>query len=395
VERGVLTKDPTRKWAVLAVIMGSLLAVLLGQGLLNALGSVTRASSEGVQVDGIGLLSADSVVYLELAASDAWPLDTPWNRSLYIALLRVGGLLGDATTFIVVVQILALVVAAALAFRTAQSIGGPVAGAIAAIVVAVNPLTAQWARFVLTETLFIGLMLTVLWATHQLLERVHRRHVPVVLVTATTLAALLRPNGIMVLGGALTLLVLERTHRRRGVLLLGVWTMVIVGLTAGLIAAGHPSERTITEQLHAGVVIEGAEHVVMTIAMPAPRDHEDTTLIAGLRYAVRHPIAVLRLALTRIIVEVAQARTHYPPPVNVAVGTAMVLLLGTALLGAREPAARSLRRAVVVLGAPILLLVGATFATPEGRYGWGALILLAPLAGVGTATLLRRIGVEA
>jgi hypothetical protein len=373
-----------------ALIVGSI-SVLLGQVLLGLLSSLSRAGADGVRADGIGLLSADSVGYLDLAGSSSWLSETPWNRVLYIALLRLGGALGDATTFVVVLQVIALVVAATLAHRSASEVAGRMAGAFAAAVVAINPLTAQWVRFVLTETLFITLALAALWAAIRVIRQGISPVTTAPLLTVTLLATLLRPNGIMLLGGAATLIVLQLPRRLRAPGLIGVGAVVIVGLASGLDAAGQPAERSLTAQLHAGVVIEGTEHVVVTIPMPRPEDAEDESISAGVRYALRNPFAVTRLASARVAMEVIQVRRHYPRLVNVTIGLAMTMLLGSAALGARGDRVRALRRGVLVLGAPVLLLVGATFATPEGRYGWGALVLLAPLAGVGAARVAQHV----
>lgn len=357
-------------------------AVLLGQVLLLVLTPLSRASSDGVVTDGIALLAPDSFTYLELAEAPDW-LSTPWNRLLLIVLLRMGSVLGEPATLLVVLQVVMLTVAAALAHRLAAKVGGRVAGLLAAAVVAVNPLTAQWVRFVLTETLFLALVLIVLWAGVRIREAPERNGLTVVLVSAALLATFLRPNGVLVLGSALTLLVLARRPRFRRTAILLSWVAVVVGLGLGLLAAGQPAERSLTEQLYAGVVIEGTEHVVVTLDMPAPEDPTDTREVAGLQYAVTHPLAVGRLIGARMLVEVAQVRRHYPPVVNVGIGAAMLGFLGAAALSGRMPAAARSRSSALIIGAPILLLVGATFATPEGRYGWGALIVLAPLAGIG------------
>ena len=366
-------------------------AVILGQLLLLAIEPLSRAASDGIERSGIALLSPDSLTYLELAAESSWSETTPWNRFLLIALLRFGATFGDAASFLVVVQACALILASALAHRTAARLGGMPAGLIATVVVAVNPLTAQWVRFVLSETLFFSLMLIALSAGVALLRGAARLTTIPVLLTTALLATFLRPNGVLVLGSALTLVVVTSVGRRAlaTLLIVVVWSSIGVGLALGLDAAGQPAERTITAQLHGGVVVEGTDDVVVTIAMPPPDDPDDIANAAGIRYALGEPVAVARLAVTRIATEVVQVRRHYPTPINIVIAGAMAVLVVTTIAGARTTGASALVRCSAILGAPILLLVGATFATPEGRYGWGALILSAPLAGIGAARILR------
>lgn len=371
--------------------MVALGAVAAGQALLVALRPVTRASSDGVTASGVALLSADSVGYLDLAASADWLTETPWNRLLYIVLLRIGDAFGDPATFVVALQLVALVVASTIAHRLATDVAGRWAGVAATSVLAVNPLVAQWARFVLTEILFFALIIAVLWAGRRVLANAEDGWSALLLVALGLLPALLRPNGILVLGSALTILALRARFGPRALLILLTWAMVAVGLWSGLMAAGQPAERSLTEQLHGGIVVEGADHVRTTVTMPAPLDLTDSSMGAALDYALQHPVATVRLATTRIAVESAQTRRHYPRPVNLAVGIAMIALFVLAAIGATQPRSRTLVRAALILGLPLLLMVGATFATPEGRYGWSYLTLLAPLGGIGSAVALQRL----
>jgi 4-amino-4-deoxy-L-arabinose transferase-like glycosyltransferase len=356
---------------------------------------VSRASSDGVISSGIALLSADSVGYLSLAASVDWLTATPWNRVLYIALLRIGQGWGDPANFIVAVQLIALVLASAIAHRLATDLAGRWAGLAATLVLAVNPLVAQWAQFVLTETLFFTLIMATLWAGRRVMINAEDRRSALLLATLGLLAALLRPNGVLVLGSALTIVSLRAAGGRRVLLILLTWTVVGVGLWSGLMAAGQPAERSLTEQLHGGIVVEGADHVRTAVTMPAPRDPADVSMGAALEYVLRHPVATTRLAVSRMAVESVQIRRHYPRAVNLAVGLAVSLLFVLAATAAMHQRSRTLLRAALLIGVPLLLMVGATFATPEGRYGWSYLVLLAPFGGIGFATILQRPRVRA
>lgn len=366
-------------------------AVVLGQLLLLAIAPLSRAASDGVERSGIALLSPDSLTYLELAADPAWLVDTPWNRLLLVAILRLGSLLGDAATFLVVLQACALAIASALVHRMTVRLGGPIAGLLATVVIAVNPLTAQWVRFVLSETLFFALVLITLFAGERVLRGAAQPPSVLLLLVAAALATCLRPNGVLVLGSALTLLVLTRTAPRgRAALLSGlIWLGVLAGLVLGLTAAGQPTERSLTAQIHRGIVIEGTDDVIVAIAMPAADEPADTSLAAGLRYVAAEPLAAARLAAARIVAEAIQVRPHYPVLINISIGAAMAVFALAVIIGLRTRAASALIRSTVIIGSPILLLVGATFATPEGRYGWAALVLGAPLAGLGVARTLR------
>ncbi len=367
----------------MAATLSGAFAVAIGQAILVALAPLSRAGSPGVTHSGIALLSADSESYLNLAASPEWVGETPWNRLLLIAILRAGALLGDAATTLVLIQVVSLIVATSLIHLLTARFAGQPAGLLAALIVGANPLTAQWVRFVLSETLMFSLVLIALWAAVELRDPLRSRLAAAALLSVSTLATFLRPNGLLVLGSALTLLVLHRASRHKVMMVTAIWSAVVGGLLLGLLAAGQPAERSLSEQLYAGVVIEGMDHVLVERPMPEPRDANDKSLGAGVGYALRHPVAAGALVFSRVATEVAQVRRHYPAPVNIGVGFMMVLLLGFAAIGSRQPETAELRRATFILGVPILLLVGLTFATPEGRYGWAALIALAPLAAIG------------
>lgn len=382
--RTILRHDATR-----ATLVGAI-AVAVGQVLLVLIAPLTRASADGITQAGIGLVSPDGETYLRMAESPYSPESVPWNRALLILILRAGTILGAPEHALVLTQITLLVLATALTHRTAERIAGRSAGIVAAAVVAVNPLTAQWARFVLSETLMLSLVLIGLWAAERLLRGV-LRHGALLLLTPAVLATFLRPNGILLLGSALTVLIIHRPRRHAGVLVAMTWTGVALGLTLGLLATGQPAERTFAEQLRSGTVIEGTEDVRVTLTMPPSVDVEDVSNIAAVRYVVAEPIAVARLAAVRITTEAAQVRRHYPTPVNIAIGSAMLGFAVATAIGAWSTGSRTLRTAALIIGLPMLLLVGATFATPEGRYGWAGLITAAPLAGIGVARVLDRL----
>jgi hypothetical protein len=106
---------------------------------------------------------------------------------------------------------------------------------------------------------------------------------------------------------------------------------------------------------------------------------------------VDQPLAAARLAVTRIAVEVAQVRRHYPPVVNAALAAAMATILALAAVGLADRRGRVLRLPTAVVVLPLVAVVGVTFAVPEGRYGWAGLVALAPAVGVGAAAVLERL----
>ncbi len=372
-------------------LLSAVALFLLGQGLLFALEGRTRASGTYVTQQGIALLAPDSRYYLGLSASLEATLAAPWTRWGYPLLLLVGDRVGDATLFIVLLQSAAVILAGFALQRTVAARSGGPAGLLASAVLLANPLTAQWVRFVLTDLLFLCLIV----AAVVLAERDMRRTdaIGATALLAVGLAAMsLRPNGALVLGAAIACLVAARSRDRRALprvmMQLGVWS-----LTAGLLAvaagaSGPPAEGTIPSQLYSGVVIEGTEDVRLLIPMPPAPDADDPSLATAARYVMRHPLATGRLASTRMAVEIAQVRPHYSPLTNAAVAFIIIPYLLLIAIGMADRNTATSRAICVTFAAPLLLLIGATFAVPEGRYGWAPLIALAPVAGAGAARIL-------
>lgn len=377
----------------------ALLLLVAGQLALIALGPLTRVADPLGGAAGPALLAPDSEGYLRASTSLDGVLDATWTRRTYLLLLWVGHRLGDAPSFAVAVQVLAAVVAGCLLVDLGRRAYGPGPGsswigALSAAVLLVNPMTSQWLRFVLTETLFYALVVVALWAGERTRRLPGDRSGPLLLVGIGLVAAFTRPNGVMLTGAVLTLLAVTRLRPPARVAAIVIaWAAVAGLLVLGLSATGQPTEASMTEQVHAGVVVEGAEHVRVTIPMPPADDPTDRSDAAGIRYVAAHPVAFARLAVTRMVVEVVQVRRHYPPVVNVAMALAMVAYFVSAAIGLRDRRAASLRVPTLAIAVPLLAIVGATFAVPEGRYGWASLLTLAPTAAVGfgwTVVRLRR-----
>jgi hypothetical protein len=372
-------------------VLVGLLTVGLGQALQVLLGPYSRLQGTFIVPAGIAVLAPDSRYYLGASRSLASIFDSPWTNWSYLAIGRLGHASGDAATLIAVLQLLVATGVATALYITMNGIAGIGAGWVAAAAFAVNPLTAQWFRFVHTETLFFSTVIAIVLIAGRGSARPSRAS-DAALVGLGVFAALLRPNGVLVLLSALAIVTIRRADRRRARLaLLALVLLAPVLLGLGHRATGDPAEGSLVSQLYDGVVVEGTPDVQFVIAMPPAVDAADESLTGALFYVAAHPTAVLRLFFTRIGTEVAQVRTHYPLVVNIAAAFAMCIFLVSALVGILDDRTAGLRRPAIVILIPILVLVGLTFATPEARYGWGGLVALTPFVGVGVARLSPRL----
>ena len=359
---------------------------VIGQAVLVLLAPLSRATTAVPINNGVILLSPDSYGYLENGATWAGVGSETWNRWGFLAVIRLGEYLGSGPVFLVTIQALLLVVAGAAIFDLGRRYSGTLAGLVAASAVLLNPMVAQWVRFVQTEILFYALVILTVWAADRVLSG---RGGEPALVAIAGAVALARPNGVLVAAAGLTALVLH--HYRapvRGIAVLLLWGASVGALVLGLNDATPRYGWDTAAYTVGGVVIEGSAHARTTIEMPPP----DSPLGSNrelVGYAAEHPVAVGRLALLRIWTETIQVRRHYPDVVNLGIGLAMFGYAATAVVGLVLLRRTGLTTAALVVAVPLALLVGATFAVPEGRFGWAYLVAFAPHAGVGAARSLQ------
>lgn len=370
-------------------VVAALLA--LGQSALLLVAPLTRANGTFAQRSGPAVLVPDSAVYLDpQSLSDVFAL--PWTRWGYPLLLSLGGTSAESALGAVIVNALALFGGGYVIHRVTKARSGSAAALVAAAIVVANPMTAQWVRIVSTEAVFFGTVAIITGLGIRVLGGTARWSDKAVLLLMALLAAFTRPNGFLVATAALIIAAsAQRPGLRRSLMTAAVLATAALLLPFAYTATGPPSEGSLTQQLYTGVVVEGTEHVRMTIAMPEPVDPDDTTLGAAARFALSHPLATARLAGARLAVETAQVRRHYPAVVNIAFAFAMLLLAGSVAVGWGDARSRHARTVSLVIGTPLMLLTMATFAVPEGRYGWAYLLPLAPIAGTGIDRVIDRM----
>jgi 4-amino-4-deoxy-L-arabinose transferase-like glycosyltransferase len=372
-------------------MIAALISFIAGQGLLVALTPFSRAADPMGGRVGVALLGGDSAYYLSASVDLATIATEPWPRTGFLLVLWVGHRLGEPIGWLLCLHVIVSVAAGALLYDLGRRAAGTAGGWLSAAVLLVNPMVAQWFRFVQTETLFYGLIVALLWMmTRVATDGLTSRRVTA-LVLMAAVGATLRPNGLVLAGTVATFLGVVRLRRsRRLLVIVAVWSTILVALAAGLGATERDPDRTPAGLTYRGEVVMGAPWAEVLLPMPPPDDPEDRSLSALARYAADHPLAVLKLPVARVALEVAQVRRHYPPPVNVAVATAMAALLGAIAVGLRGPRRLPVLPAVL-LSVPQAALVAVTWAIPEGRFGWAFLLPFAPTAAAGTVRILRSV----
>ncbi len=376
-------------------LLASTILLAAGQIFLLSVSDLTRANGTFTRSVGMGIVAPDSGFYLKPSGVREI-LQLSWTRWGYPLLLAAGPQALEVATFAVILNGAFLLLAGYALFRLMDDLTGVLGAIGATAVLLLNPMTSQWLRIVMTESVFFATVVTAAVLGHRLLSGDLTRAGGALLVTTSAFAAISRPNGFLIAASMLMLMILARTKGRLRIgLSIGLWTAALLVLLLAHASAGPPGEGSITSQLYNGVVIEGSNHVRTTIAMPPAADPADESIRAAVRYATSHPVAAARLGLTRLVVETMQLRRHYPLVVNAGFGTAMLLYFATVAVGWRDARSGHAKVVFLTIGIPLMLLTMATFAVAEARYGWAYLLPLAPIAGVGLDRTVARLAPRA
>lgn len=360
---------------------------VIGQTMIALLGAVAPAAVR--TVEGGPLLSPDSQRYLA-AAQELSHLRVEDASTLgYVLVLALGDLLGSAARFALVVQALALVAAGAAMITIGRLYHRPLTGWFAAATLLMNPLLAQWSRFVLTEPLFYAGLVGTLAAMLTAYSRTEPGWAPLWVIALAT--ATIRPNAIVVPAAVATFVLVWRRPRWWVLAVAGVWCVIgVIGIFSPTHASGGGgAANTLAARTYAGEVIWGLPE--LRLDMPASEDTTDVRGEAFVSYAADHPLPVVGLGLRRTAWELVQIRPHYPASVNVLVGLGMFAFYLFALVGRQRLAATEIDGAVACLALPLLGTIFLTWATPEGRFGWAVLLLLIPWVAAGMSDTFGRL----
>ena len=306
------------------------------------------------------------------------------------ALLALTTKAGVPDAGIIALQIVAAAVAACCTFTLANELFGMRAGLIAAAIFIFNVDLARWHAYVLTDSLYLSIVVIATWAA----ERARTGGLGwKVLVTAILIfAAFLRPNGwMLVLVVALYWIVTSRLVRAWPLAARVLLVCAIVGLcalTALKVSAFRKGVEFESPQksLRQGSVIWGRK--TWDVSMPEDPAFEDT-IEGGLRYGLRHPIASAKVAAMRVLVELGSARPHYSRFHNAFVLAMYIPITILAIYGFVKSRGL-LARFIAAVIASHLLIVALMFAELDSRFALYVAALMAVFAAGGIVHLLAR-----
>jgi hypothetical protein len=301
----------------------------------------------------------------------------------YVAVVAGVRQLGLSMTALAVLQIACAGLAVFAVARTARDLAGPVAGALAALGLAVNVDIWSWHLYVLTDSLYVSGVALSTWLVHHAVER--RRAAPALgALAAVVVAASLRPNGWLLAAAYAAYAAWRLLPRRRG---LGA-ALVLVAACA--VASQLPQLKAAdnvqaVRMLREGVVNWGDRSSSLDMPGDVDRVHDASS---AARYSAQEPVAVGRLVAARLATELGHVRPYYSAVHNAGIVVFLVPLYVLALVGAcvtrRQPLLVLLGLAVAVH----LATVGLTFADYDGRFLLYAVPALTVLAGAGAAPVV-------
>jgi hypothetical protein len=296
--------------------------------------------------------------------------------NMFVAVFRFAGL-GQAA--IVAGQILLAAVACVCMFILGSRLGGARAGLLAAGLYAVYPDVQMWNFYVLTESVFISMLVISVCLVITARGPVgYALAVPVIVFTI-----LVRPNGIILAVALFVFAVFRMIQRRRYAMLL------VLGLGAAalaLVAVSAVSDRLAHENigthLRNGTIIWGYQDLRLPMALAGVPEVKYVGLGELFRLVAADPLGFVKLSVARVATFFVHARPYWSPLHNAFTLVTLTTIYAYAWRGARQSGPQDLVVIALSLVAAQAAIVGATFADWDGRHLDAVLPMLFILAAV-------------
>jgi hypothetical protein len=310
----------------------------------------------------------------------------------YVALVAFADELGIGLDGVLAIQIALVALGALALFDLGRQLAGPWVGLLAAALFVTSPDFTRftgWQAYILTDAPYASALAIAVWAIHRASVRRGSWYIAGAIVVV--LAASLRPQGWWLLPVALISWVVPRMHAGRPRLVVAAAIaggfLAVVALAPGL--GANTADASPDTALREGLVIYNSS--AWRVSMPAegPSGHRGWSDVAY--YGVRHPIAGVRVAATRVAVEAAHVRPFYSARRNAVIIGYLVPLYALAATGFAAYRREPIVRLAAVLIALHMALVAAFFADYDGRWLVHVLPLVGLLAALGCAWIAGRL----
>ena len=339
-------------------------ALVLGLLICSLLVNLALLARFGIQhgVDSTRYLSGAS----NLLTGQPFPLEQ--KRYLgYIAVVAMSRLVGTGERGIIIFQIGVMALATMALFDLGRQLSGRAAGLLAAVFFIGNVDIARWNTYLLTDSLYISLVLFSTWLIHRAAERReawwYAAGAAVVLF-----AALVRPHGWLLVPVAAVYWIARAKIGWRAKC--GVALLVLIGFAGGAIGLGAFGRAEQGEGpgtwLRQGVIVWGYDG--WRVSMPPAVNDSGDDVASVVKYVLHHPWPAAKLAVARVAAELLHARPFYSSTHNLLVIAVGLIIYPLAVLGFLRLKRESLARLMAAIIGSHMLFVALTVADWDGRF---------------------------
>ena len=300
----------------------------------------------------------DSYEYLN--AAERFPNLLP-NEKLYsgiIVYLKLASLLGPVKWIAVFGNTFAVLISSECLWQITNKFGSKNSAWISVFIFLLNPLTAQWTRWVMTESLYFSAVIFWIW--------LFIYQTSFLLIIFSTVASTLRPNAIIFLfisliGNHIYKIQIKAKPIIKIILLSAIIFVILIALVFNII----PEE--------SNYLLKGFSNGTVIWNMP-----ETYIEIKNI------PLDYINLFFRRIFWEIIQIRPWYSFKNNFFISFFMIFFYLFSIRGAWIIRKSKLFLATMLVTFPSLIIIGLTWSIYEGRFGWWFLVSWIPLAAIGT-----------
>jgi hypothetical protein len=271
-----------------------------------------------------------------------------WVYVGYNGLLAVAEAVGVGHVGVVVVQILVAACATMALYDLGRQLGGRLAGVLAAAFFVVDYDIARWHLYVLTDSLYISLVVIVTWAAHRAVGRGVSAYLAASGVLLLT--ALIRPNGWVMVPIVAIMWIARSTMPRTARLSAAAAVVIVCGGAAAAFAA-----------------VQFGRETPSTRELAAKRQADRQRLPFARVMTLRGRLDPARMPM-RLLAELGHIQPEFSSRHKVMVAAVLAVVYPLAILGFVRSRGQPIARFMAAIVACHFMIVAITFSDRDGRY---------------------------
>ncbi len=304
------------------------------------------------------IVSFDSNFYINSA--ERFPDLLPQQRlySGMAIIVKFASLIGPTKWVFVILNSIFVIVSGDLLWQITKKYSSNFCAWIAVYVWLLNPLTAQWTRWLMSETLYFSAVIIWLW--------IFIFQSSFLLLLFSALTTTLRPNAFTLFGAAVicSYVVKQKLNFRQIIILISLSILVFLILIYYVFASNDDAKTYLIESFSNGQVIWNMPETFIDFSSS--------------------PLYYIDLFLRRIGWELIQVRPWYSLKNNFFITIFMSSFYILSIRGAWFIKESKLLIAITFITVTSLIVIGFTWSIYEGRFGWWFLVSWIPLVAIGT-----------